>query len=135
MRYPHGVLARAWQAPSRWLRVWSSSWAAQIADLGAVTAGRRLDELAQMICARVLARCAYSDVREIGSSGVNGSSIRRMLRLVRFVLLVVMTLLTLSFVIAVGTPETGPLEKAVAALAVVALVAAAGPVRRIGSAS
>jgi hypothetical protein len=66
MRYPHGVLARAWQAPSRWLRVWSSSWATQIADLGAVTAGRRLDELAQMICARVLARCAYSDVREIG---------------------------------------------------------------------
>jgi hypothetical protein len=68
MRYPHGVLARAWQAPSRWLRVWSSSWATQIADLGAVTAGRRLDELAQMICARVLARCAYSDVREIGRS-------------------------------------------------------------------
>jgi hypothetical protein len=58
-----------------------------------------------------------------------------MLRLVRFVALVVMTLLVLSLVIAVGTPETGPLEKAVAALAIVALVAAAGPVRRIGSAS
>jgi hypothetical protein len=55
--------------------------------------------------------------------------------LVRFVLLVVMTFLTLGLVIAVGTPETGPLEKAVAALAIVAVVAAAGPVRRIGSAS
>jgi hypothetical protein len=65
MRYPHGVLARAWQAPSRWFRVWSSSWATQIADLGAVTAGRPLDELAQMICARVLARSAYSEMREI----------------------------------------------------------------------
>jgi hypothetical protein len=47
-----------------------------------------------------------------------------MLRLVRFVALVVMTLLVLSLVIAVGAPETGPLEKAVAALAIVALVAA-----------
>jgi hypothetical protein len=55
--------------------------------------------------------------------------------LVRLVLLVVMTFLTLGLVIAVGTPETGPLEKAVAALAIVAVVAAAGPVRRIGSAS
>jgi hypothetical protein len=58
-----------------------------------------------------------------------------MLRLVRFVLVVVMTFLALGLVIAVGTPETGPLEKAVAALAIVAVVAAAGPVRRIGSAS
>jgi hypothetical protein len=58
-----------------------------------------------------------------------------MLRFVRFVLLVVMTLLALGLVIAVGTPETGPLEKAVAAFAIVAVVAAAGPVRRIGSAS
>jgi hypothetical protein len=58
-----------------------------------------------------------------------------MLRLVRFVLLVVMTLLVLGLVIAVGTPETGPLEKAAAALAIVAVVAVAGPVRRIGSAS
>jgi hypothetical protein len=58
-----------------------------------------------------------------------------MLRFVRFVLLVVMTLLALGLVIAVGTPETGPLEKAVAALAIVAVVAAAGPIRRIGSAS
>ena len=58
-----------------------------------------------------------------------------MLRLVRFVLLVVMTFITLGLVIAVGTPETGPLEKAAAALAIVAVVAAAGPVRRIGSAS
>jgi hypothetical protein len=58
-----------------------------------------------------------------------------MLRFVRFVLLAVMTLLALSLVIAVGTPETGPLEKAVATLAIVAVVAAAGPVRRIGSAS
>ena len=48
---------------------------------------------------------------------------------------VVMTLLTLGLVIAVGTPETGPLEKAVAALAIVAVVVAAGPVRRIGAAS
>ncbi len=71
----------------------------------------------------------------IGSSGAYGSTIRRMLRLVRFVLLVVMTFLALGLVIAVGTPETGPLEEAVAALAIVAVVAAAGPVRRIGSAS
>jgi hypothetical protein len=46
-----------------------------------------------------------------------------------------MTLLALGLVMSVGTPETGPLEKAVAALAIVAVVAAAGPVRRIGSAS
>jgi hypothetical protein len=58
-----------------------------------------------------------------------------MLRFVRFGLLVVMTFLVLGLVIAVGTPETGPLEKAVAALAIVAVVAAAGPVRRIGSAT
>jgi hypothetical protein len=58
-----------------------------------------------------------------------------MLRFVRFGLLVVMTFLVLGLVIAVGTPETGPLEKAVAALAIVAVVAAAGPVRRIGAAS
>ena len=58
-----------------------------------------------------------------------------MLRFVRFGLLVVMTFLVLGLVIAVGTPETGPLEKAIAALAIVAVVAAAGPVRRIGSAS
>jgi hypothetical protein len=58
-----------------------------------------------------------------------------MLRLVRFVLLSVMTLLVLGLVIAVGTPETGPLEKAVAALAIVAVVTVAGPVRRIGSAT
>ena len=58
-----------------------------------------------------------------------------MLRIVRFGLLVVMTFLVLGLVITVGTPETGPLEKAVAALAIVAVVAAAGPVRRIGAAS
>ena len=58
-----------------------------------------------------------------------------MLRFVRFGLLVVMTFLVLGLVIAVSTPETGPLEKAVAALAIVAVVAAAGPVRRIGAAS
>jgi hypothetical protein len=57
------------------------------------------------------------------------------LRIVRFVLLSVMTLLVLGLVMAVGTPETGPLEKAVAALAIVAVVAAAGSVRTIGSAT
>jgi hypothetical protein len=76
-----------------------------------------------------------ADRAQIGTSGAYGSTIRRMLRFVRFLLLVVMTFLALGLVIAVGTPETGPLEKAVAALAIVAVVAAAGPVRRIGSAS
>jgi hypothetical protein len=57
------------------------------------------------------------------------------LRFVRFVLLGVMALLVLGLVIAVGTPETGPLEKAAAALAIVAVVAVAGPVRSIGSAT
>jgi hypothetical protein len=51
------------------------------------------------------------------------------------VLLTVMTLLVLGLVIAVGTPETGPLEKAAAALAILAVVAVAGPVRRIRSAT
>jgi len=57
------------------------------------------------------------------------------LRCVRFVLLTVMTLLVLGLVIAVGTPETRPLEKAAAALAILAVVAVAGPVRRIRSAT
>jgi hypothetical protein len=70
-----------------------------------------------------------------GSSGAYGSTIRCVLRFVRFVLLSVMTLLVLGLVVAVGTPETGPLEKAVAALAIVGAVVVAGPVRRIGSAA
>jgi hypothetical protein len=71
----------------------------------------------------------------IGSSGAYGSTISSVLRFVRFVLLSVMTLLVLGLVVAVGTPETGPLEKAVAALAIVGAVVVAGPVRRIGSAA
>jgi hypothetical protein len=55
-----------------------------------------------------------------------------LLRLVRTVLLVVMTFLTIGLVVALGRPETGPIEKAVLAIIVVGVVAASSPVRRIG---
>jgi hypothetical protein len=55
------------------------------------------------------------------------------LRLVRFALLAVLAFLVLSLVVALGSPQTGPIEKAVLALAIVGLLAAGVPVRRIGS--
>jgi hypothetical protein len=55
------------------------------------------------------------------------------LRLVRFALLVVLTFLVLGLVVALASPETGPIEKPVIAVAIVGLLAAGVPVRRIGS--
>ena len=55
------------------------------------------------------------------------------LRLVRPALLVVLAFLVLGLVVAVGSSETGPIEKSVLALAIVGLLAAGVPVRRIGS--
>ena len=55
------------------------------------------------------------------------------LRLVRFALLAVLVFLVLGLVVALGSPQTGPIEKAVLALAIVGLLAAGVPVRRIGS--
>ena len=54
------------------------------------------------------------------------------LRLVRPALLVVLAFLVLGLVVAVGSSETGPIEKSVLALAIVGLLAAGVPVRRIG---
>jgi hypothetical protein len=54
------------------------------------------------------------------------------LRLVRFALLAVLAFLVLGLVVALGSPQTGPIEKAVLALAIVGLLAAGVPVRRIG---
>jgi hypothetical protein len=55
------------------------------------------------------------------------------LRLVRFALLGVLAFLVLGLVVALGSPETGPIEKPVLILAIVGLLAAGVPVRRIGS--
>ena len=55
-----------------------------------------------------------------------------MLRVVRTVLLVVMTFLTIGLVVALGRPETGPIEKAVLTVFVIGLIAASAPVRRVG---
>jgi hypothetical protein len=55
------------------------------------------------------------------------------LRLVRFALLAVLAFVVLGLVVALGSPQTGPIEKAVLALAIVGLLAAGVPVRRIGS--
>jgi hypothetical protein len=55
------------------------------------------------------------------------------LRLVRFALLAVLAFLVLGLVVALGSPQTGPVEKAVLALAIVGLLAAGVPARRIGS--
>jgi hypothetical protein len=54
------------------------------------------------------------------------------LRLVRFALLAA-AFVVLGLVVALGSPQTGPIEKAVLALAIVGLLAAGVPVRRIGS--
>jgi hypothetical protein len=55
------------------------------------------------------------------------------LRLVRLALLVVLAFVVLGLVVALARPETGPIEKLVLVLAIVGLLAAAVPVRRIGS--
>jgi hypothetical protein len=56
-----------------------------------------------------------------------------MLRFLRLAILLVMTFVVLSLVVAVGTPETGPVEKVVLGAASVAVIVASGPVRRIGT--
>jgi hypothetical protein len=56
-----------------------------------------------------------------------------MLWFLRLAILVVMTFVVLSLVVAVGTPETGPVEKVVLGAAAVAVIVASGPVRRIGT--
>ena len=56
-----------------------------------------------------------------------------LLRVVRTVLLVVMTFLTIGLVVALGRPETGPIEKAVLAVFAIGVIVASAPVRRIGS--
>ena len=58
---------------------------------------------------------------------------RRVLRIVRLALLVMLAFLVLALVVALASPETGPIEKPVLALAIVGLLAAGVPVRRIGS--
>ena len=55
------------------------------------------------------------------------------LRFVRFALLVVLAFLVLGLIVALGSPETGPIEKPVLVLAIVGLLAVGVPVRRIGS--
>jgi hypothetical protein len=55
------------------------------------------------------------------------------LRLVRLALLVVLAFVVLGLVVALARSETGPIEKLVLVLAIVGLLAAAVPVRRIGS--
>jgi hypothetical protein len=56
-----------------------------------------------------------------------------MLRLVRIAILVVLTFLVLSLVVAGARPETGILEKVVLVAAIIGLIAAASPARRIGA--
>ena len=55
------------------------------------------------------------------------------LRFVRFALLVVLAFLVLGLIVALGSPETGPIEKPVLVFAIVGLLAVGVPVRRIGS--
>jgi hypothetical protein len=55
------------------------------------------------------------------------------LRLARIALLAVLVFLVVGLVVALGSPQTGPIEKAALALAIVGLLAAGVPVRRIGS--
>ena len=56
-----------------------------------------------------------------------------MLRLLRIAILLVMTFIVLSFIIAVASPETGPVEKMILGIAVVGVIFAAPQVRRLGS--
>jgi hypothetical protein len=54
-------------------------------------------------------------------------------RLVRFLLLALLCLFALSLVVALGAPETGPIEDVVLAVGVVGVIAVASPVRRLGA--
>jgi hypothetical protein len=56
-----------------------------------------------------------------------------MLRLLRLAILVAMTFVVLSLVIAIGTPETGPIEKVILGAAAIGIIVASAPVRRIGT--
>ena len=69
----------------------------------------------------------------IGSSGAGHVHSAIMLRLLRVAILVVMTFVVLSLVIAIGTSETGPVEKLVLGAATVGIIIASGLVRRIGT--
>jgi hypothetical protein len=55
------------------------------------------------------------------------------MRLVRLVLLIAMAFLALGIVIGIGAKETGPVEKVVLGILLVAVFVAAIPVRRIGA--
>jgi hypothetical protein len=60
-------------------------------------------------------------------------SLLLVLRLVRMALLIVLFLLVLGLIVAAGSPETGPTEKAVLIVGIVGLLAAGIPVHRIGA--
>ncbi len=53
--------------------------------------------------------------------------------MIRLALLFVLTVVVLSLVVAIASRGTGPIEKVVLALAVLGLIVAAAPVRRIGT--
>jgi hypothetical protein len=55
-----------------------------------------------------------------------------MLRLLRFALLVVLAFLALGMVVAIATPETGPIEKIALGVMLAGVFVVAAPVRRIG---
>jgi hypothetical protein len=56
-----------------------------------------------------------------------------MLRALRVLLLMALAFIALSLVIAAGSPETGPIEKAILLGAVIAVLAAGAPLRHIGA--
>jgi len=60
-------------------------------------------------------------------------SLLLVLRLVRMALLIVLFFLVLGLIVAVGSPETGPIEKPVLMVGIVGLLAASIPVHRIGA--
>ncbi len=55
-----------------------------------------------------------------------------MLRLIRLAILFVMFVVAVGLLMAIGRPETGPMEKAVLGLGLMTLIALARPVHRIG---
>lgn len=55
-----------------------------------------------------------------------------MLRLIRLAILFVMFFFATGLLIAIGRPETGPMEKAVLGVGLITLIALARPVHRIG---
>lgn len=56
-----------------------------------------------------------------------------MLRLVRLAIQVVLFFFTLGLVVGVSRPETGPVEDVALVIGIVALLALAVPIRRIGT--